>query len=268
MDRRAAQDLIAFYLDAGCDAAIDETAHDRFAEAVAERVVAQERREARLPERQAPAPVLANPTLAASAGSQAESAGELARAAGSLAELKAALEAFEGCALKTTAKQLVFADGNPEARLMFVGEAPGAEEDRAGLPFVGRSGQLLDRMIQAIGLSRAEDVYIANIVPWRPPGNRTPTPQETATCLPFLKRQIALSGARIVVCLGGPSMAGLLEVKEGIMRMRGRWFDYAEAGRPIRVMPVLHPAYLLRNPQAKRLAWRDFLAIKAALDAL
>jgi DNA polymerase len=190
---------------------------------------------------------------------------EAARTAASLEELRAILERFEGCALKSTATQLVFADGNPKARVMFVGEAPGYEEDKQGLPFVGRSGKLLDRMLAAIGLDRTK-VYIANIVPWRPPGNRTPTPQEAAICLPFLLRQIELCDPDVLVCLGGPSAQTLLNVKDGILKLRGRWFTFNTGKREIRAMPTLHPAYLLRSPIAKRNAWRDFLAIKKALS--
>jgi DNA polymerase len=142
---------------------------------------------------------------------------------------------------------------------MFVGEAPGHEEDISGRPFVGRSGKLLDRMIEAIGLDRSK-VYIANVVPWRPPGNRTPTPQETAICLPFIRRQIELANPDILVCLGGPSMQTLLGTKDGITRMRGRWFPFE-----IKAMATFHPAFLLRSPLQKRFSWRDFLAIKKAL---
>ena len=177
------------------------------------------------------------------------------------------LMGFEGCALKITAKQLVFADGNPKSRVMFVGEAPGRDEDIEGLPFVGRSGKLLDRMMAAIGLERAS-VYIANVVPWRPPGNRTPTPQETAICLPFTLRQIELADPDILVCLGNPATQTLLSAKEGITRTRGRWFKYHTGSREIRAIPTFHPAFLLRQPLSKRLAWRDFLAIKNELAAI
>ena len=175
------------------------------------------------------------------------------------------LEAFEGCGLKATATQLVFADGNPEARLMLVGEAPGRDEDLEGRPFVGLSGQLLDRMLAAIGLDRTS-VYIANVVPWRPPGNRTPSPQETQVCLPFIQRQIELCDPEVLVCLGGPSAETLLGQK-GITKIRGRWFDYGMGPRTIRAMPTFHPAFLLRSPLQKRFAWRDFLAIKKALGS-
>ena len=187
-----------------------------------------------------------------------------AQSAETLDELRALLEAFEGCMLRATATQLVFADGNPAARVMFVGEAPGRDEDIAGLPFVGRSGKLLDRMIEAIGLDRTQ-VYIANIVPWRPPGNRTPTPHESAICLPFIRRQIELADPDILVCLGQPSTQTLLETKEGITRTRGRWLKFDTGSREIRALATYHPAFLLRSPLQKRLAWRDFLAIKRAL---
>jgi DNA polymerase len=188
---------------------------------------------------------------------------EAARSAANLDELRTILDRFEGCSLKGGASRLVFADGTPGSRLMFVGEAPGAEEDKQGLPFVGRSGQLLDRMLKAIGLERNE-VYIANIVPWRPPGNRTPTPVETQICLPFIQRQIELSNPDVLVTIGQPSTGALLGV-QGIMKNRGRWFPFNTGTREIRAMPMLHPAYLLRSPIGKRLAWRDMLAIKKAL---
>jgi uracil-DNA glycosylase len=147
---------------------------------------------------------------------------------------------------------------------MFVGEAPGREEDIEGLPFVGRSGQLLDRMMAAIGLDRT-GAYIANVIPWRPPGNRTPTPQESQICLPFIKRQIELANPDILVCLGGPSAAALLGIRDGIRKSRGRWHVYHTGTRDIRAIASFHPAYLLRTPLEKRFAWRDFLAIRKAL---
>jgi DNA polymerase len=196
----------------------------------------------------------------------ATDARQQARQAASLEELRRILERFEGCELKRHAKQLVFADGNPEARLMFVGEAPGREEDLEGLPFVGRSGKLLDLMIKAIGLDRTTS-YIANIIPWRPPGNRTPTPQESQICLPFILRQIELVDPDILVCLGGPSSQTLLGYTDGIMKTRGRWLTFNTGTRDIRAIATLHPAYLLRQPLHKRLAWRDFLAIKKALSS-
>jgi DNA polymerase len=149
---------------------------------------------------------------------------------------------------------------------MLVGEAPGREEDLQGLPFVGRSGQLLDLMLKAIGLTR-KDVYIANVVPWRPPGNRTPTPQETAVCRPFIQRQIELSAPDFLICLGGAAAKELMQTNEGILRLRGQWRSFPLGERTIRAMATLHPAYLLRQPLQKRLAWRDFLAIREALGA-
>ena len=189
---------------------------------------------------------------------------EAAKNATTLDDLRALLADFEGCALRATATQLVFADGNPQSRVMFVGEAPGYDEDIVGRPFVGRSGKLLDRMMAAIGLDRTS-CYIANVVPWRPPGNRTPTPQETAICLPFIRRQIELADPDFLVCLGGPAMQTLLGIKDGITRSRGRWLPYDTGRREIRALATFHPAFLLRSPLQKRFAWRDFLALKKAL---
>ena len=268
-DRLALEVLLEFYAEAGVDIALDETPHNRFAES------AREREPARAPERsvitttmptrlEPAAPSRPTFAAAASADDAALAARARAREAKTLDELKAMLTNFEGCALKQTAKNLCFADGSPEARVMFIGEAPGAEEDRAGLPFVGRSGQLLDRMLAAIGLDRTS-VYIANLVPWRPPGNRTPTPQEAAICRPFIDRQIELCDPDIVVCLGAPSAQALLGIKEGILRSRGKWFTYDSGTRTVKALATLHPAYLLRQPLQKRLAWRDFRALKKAL---
>jgi uracil-DNA glycosylase len=260
-------ELLTFYVEAGVDCAIDEEPVNRLADetpapapVVAAEATSTERRlPPPAPARPQPAPAVAPPPEAAMM-----SAREAASAARSLDELRALLESFDGCALKFTASRLVFSDGNAQARLMFVGEAPGRDEDIAGLPFVGRSGQLLDRMIGAIGLDRAQ-VYIANIIPWRPPGNRTPTPQETQICLPFIRRQIELVDPDVLVCLGNPSSQGILDTREGIMRTRGRWRDYDTGTRTIKAMPTFHPAYLLRSPIYKKMAWQDFRAIKAAL---
>lgn len=262
--------LLDFHVEAGVDLALDETPHNRFAEPKAEpapaRAVVPQREEARA----APAtssPPRALPKAAAGAPDEVASlAREQARHARSLEELETILAGFEGCALKFSAKNLAFADGNPEGRVMLVGEAPGADEDRIGKPFMGRSGQLLDRMLATIGLDRS-DVYVANIVPWRPPGNRTPTPQEIAICKPFIARQIELASPEFLLCLGGPAAQNLLGLKDGILRTRGRWFSYkTEDGREVRALPTLHPAYLLRQPLQKRLGWRDFQALRRALD--
>lgn len=213
-----------------------------------------------------PAQPVARPTLGAAVPGDAGvvAAREAAASAATLDELRAILERFDGCNLRLTARRLVFADGNPEARVMLVGEAPGREEDETGLPFVGRSGHLLDRMLAAIGLDRTS-AYIANVVPWRPPGNRTPTPQETEICKPFVARQIELVDPDVLVFLGGASASALAGAKEGILRLRGRWLEYEGATRRIRAMATLHPAYLLRQPLQKRLAWRDFQAVRKAL---
>ncbi len=194
----------------------------------------------------------------------ASSARQAARTAATLEELRAVLESFDGCALKATAKSLCFYRGRPDARLMIIGEAPGREEDLAGKPFVGRAGQLLDKMLAAIGL-REDDVHITNVVYWRPPGNRTPTPQEVQICRPFLERQIELVGPDVVMTLGGPAATAVLGIEGGIMRTRGRWRELEIAGRKVPAMPTLHPAYLLRTAIAKRLAWRDLLAIQERL---
>jgi DNA polymerase len=259
----SAQDLLAFYAEAGVDALIGEKPVDRFAAEPAPPV-------ARIARPSAPPPDLATTARAMTAAppptdEAAIDARAAAKSAKSLDELRAILAKFDGCALKATATQLVFADGNPNAQLMFVGEAPGRDEDIEGLPFVGRSGKLLDRMLGAIGMDRAS-VYIANIVPWRPPGNRTPTPQESQICLPFILRQIELADPDIMVCLGGPSAQTLLGIKDGITKTRGRWFTFDTGKREIRAMPTFHPAFLLRSPLQKRFAWRDFLAVKKALD--
>ena len=188
-----------------------------------------------------------------------------AREAATLEDLARRLSGFEGCGLKATAKNLCFYRGMPQARLMLIGEAPGRDEDIEGKPFVGRAGQLLDRMLAAIGLGE-EHVHITNIVYWRPPGNRTPTPQEAQVCRPFLERQVELVAPDFVVLLGGAAAKHLLEIADGIMRIRGTWRDIEIGAIRARAMATLHPAYLLRTPAAKRLAWRDLLAIKAALS--
>lgn len=193
-----------------------------------------------------------------------DSARDAARQVSTLAELRACLERFEGCNLRLTAKNLVFADGNPQARIMFVGEAPGRDEDLQGKPFVGRSGQLLDRMLQAIGLDRS-GAYIANVVPWRPPGNRTPTPQETEICKPFIMRQIELVNPDILVFLGSASAKTLLGTHEGIRKLRGRWMKFATGSIDISCVATYHPAYLLRSPLEKRQSWQDFQSIKQKL---
>ena len=256
------QQLLAFYVEAGVDCALGEEPVNRLADPEA------------VPPPRAPAqparPALAAPALTGLAepppapDAAIVSAREAARTAPTLEALRALLDKFDGCALRSTATQLVFADGNPKARVMFVGEAPGRDEDIEGLPFVGRSGKLLDRMIAAIGLDRSK-AYIANVIPWRPPGNRTPTPQETQICLPFIQRQIELVNPDVLVTLGNPSTQTLLSTREGIMRSRGKWVDYDTGTRMIRALPTFHPAYLLRSPSYKRMSWQDLRAIAKAL---
>ena len=194
---------------------------------------------------------------------------EAANAAKTLSELREAFISFEGCSLKNTAMNLVYGDGNAEADVMLIGEAPGADEDREGKPFVGISGQLLDKMIHSIGLPRSE-VYVTNILPWRPPGNRQPTPGEIDACLPFVKRHIELVRPRILVLVGGISAKTLLSRTEGIMRLRGRWFNYQVDfnGDSIPAIPVLHPAFLLRSTGQKANAWKDMVAIRKKMKDL
>jgi uracil-DNA glycosylase len=193
---------------------------------------------------------------------QAGNAKAIAASCTTLDELKAALEAFDACPLKHTAKNLVFADGNPEADIMLVGEAPGRDEDIQGLPFVGRSGQLLDRMLAGIGLDRT-NVYITNVLPWRPPGNRQPTPVEQAMCAPFIERHIELVAPKHLMLVGGVSAKQMLDTTSGIMKLRGKWGSVRIGDTAIPALPIFHPAYLLRQPAQKRLAWRDLLAFKA-----
>jgi len=218
--------------------------------------------------RPAARPTPAAPPPLPSGSAAVASARALAAAATNVKELEAAVGGFDGCALKATATRLVFADGNPAAKIMFIGEAPGADEDRQGKPFVGVSGQLLDRMLGWIGLDRTS-VYITNILFWRPPGNRQPTTAEIAACLPFVERHIALVAPKILVLVGGTSAKTLLNTQEGIIKLRGRWFDFQCPGvaGPIPTIPTFHPAYLLRTPSQKRGSWRDLLAIKARLAA-
>lgn len=262
--------LLAFYLDAGVDCALNDEPMNRLLD---EEIVAPARAEARdAPPRdearRAPVPPPAPRPGAAPPSPDAAivSAREAAATAPTLDALRALMEQFEGCALRSTATRLVFADGNPQARLMLVGEAPGRDEDIEGRPFVGRSGKLLDLMLAAIGLDRSK-VYIANVIPWRPPGNRTPTPQEIQICLPFIQRQVELVNPDIVMTLGNPATQTLLQTREGIMKSRGRWTDYNTGTRTIRAIATFHPAYLLRSPAYKRMTWMDLRAVAQALDS-
>jgi DNA polymerase len=294
LTREALRDILAFYQEAGADEPLEETPPNRLLSAakLAERQPAPKADAAPRPaETPRPAqPKIDQPsqrqvsadeqslydavpnrpaTIAAVPDEgQVLLARELARKAQTLDELRTYMAGFEGCNLRHTAKNLVFADGNPDADLMLVGEAPGRDEDIEGLPFVGRSGQLLDRMLEAIGIDRTS-AYIANVIPWRPPGNRTPTPQETEICRPFIERQIELAKPKVLVTLGGPSAKVLLKTTEGILRLRGNWRVHTTPGGvSIPTMPTLHPAYLLRTPAHKKLAWRDLLEVKIKLRSL
>jgi DNA polymerase len=224
------------------------------------------------PVQPAPAPqVRAVGAAAVLPGSDAATgdARRIAAGCNTLEDLAAALAAFDGCGLKATATQMVFADGNPDSDIMIVGEAPGAEEDRLGKPFVGQSGKLLDRMLAAIGLDRTT-VYISNIVNWRPPGNRQPNAAEIAISLPFIERHIALMQPKILLCAGGTSAAALLATREGITRIHGRWFDrsFPDLPAPVPTMPIYHPAFILRQPGMKRDVWRDLLVLKRRMQEL
>ena len=269
------RELLHFYAEAGVDTPLEDAPVDRFSQVETKRVAASPAQAARPSQQQQPEQPAATqpaPSILSKASvpddAKIAMARQMASSAATLEELREQLAAFDGCNLKFTAKNLVFADGNPAAPIMFVGEAPGREEDLEGVPFIGRSGQLLDRMFAAIGLDRTS-VYIANTIPWRPPGNRTPTPLETEICRPFFERQIELANPRLLVALGGPAAKALTNATEGILRLRGNWKAHlTTSGIQIPVMPTLHPAYLLRNPAQKRFAWRDFVNVKIRLRAL
>jgi DNA polymerase len=265
---RALAEALAFQLELGADEAIGEAPVDRFAESAAAA------RQAATPVQSAARPAATSRVAAPAAPARpapdaGQEAAALAREATTFEELAEAMRRFEGSPLRLSARNLVFSDGLPGARVMVIGEAPGGDEDRIGKPFVGRAGQLLDRMLAAIGLSRAAPapenaVYITNILPWRPPGNRTPTDSEVLQFLPFVIRHIELASPDFILALGGTSAKALLETNIGIKRLRGRWVRHGPTGLPL--LPSFHPAYLLRQPADKRLAWRDLLSLRAALD--
>jgi DNA polymerase len=278
-ERKDLAALLRWYADMGVDCLVGESPVDRFAQSMMSAVAPAaappapaapteappQRAPRQMPAPQAP-PFSPRPPAPLSQDLAVVSAREQAAGAATLDDLREKLAAFEGCALKNAATNLVFADGSPDARVMIVGEGPGADEDRVGRPFVGRAGQLLDKMLAAIDLDRTK-VYIANVVPWRPPGNRAPTPQELALCLPFIRRQIELVSPDFLVLLGASSAQTLLAEREGIMRLRGHWHDYDCGGRTIKALPMLHPAYLLRAPLKKAQAWQDLRGLRRALDA-
>jgi len=244
-------------IEAGADEAIaDEPVNRLAAKAAAPQPAAAPRP---APARAAPAPIV---------GDMIGDAQAAAASATSLAELKAALEAFEGCGLKRTATNTVFADGMPQGGIMLIGEAPGRDEDRIGKPFVGRAGQLLDKMLASIGLDRASNAYITNVINWRPPDNRDPTPEEAASCLPFLRRHIELADPQLIILLGAVAARHVVGISDGIMKLRGRWLEYRVGSSMVPLMPTLHPAYLLRQPAHKKLAWRDLQAVRDKMQLL
>ena len=262
VDPRAVESLLAFWADAGVDATYADAPIDRLAEGAA-----------LLRAKSQPPPVVAAPRPTLVAGGSPDIAAAVAQAKAAalacndLEALAAAIAAFGGCALKTQgARQAVFSRGPGDAPLMIIGEGPGADEDAQGQPFVGRAGQLLDRMIKAAGLT--DRVFITNTVFWRPPGNRTPTPQEQAVCAPFLERAIALVNPKMLMLVGGASAKAMLRREEGILSLRGRWFEWtaSDGSNELPALPTLHPAFLLRQPAAKKKAWQDLLTLTERLD--
>ena len=263
MQDKDALGTLNWLVEAGADEAMGETPVNR--------LVARAEPPAVSPMKASPAPVTAKvplPVGGAAAGDAISDAMARAAAATSLAELKLAMEGFEGCPLKRTATHTVFADGNPKGRVLFIGEAPGRDEDRVGKPFVGRAGQLLDKMLASIGLDRTRNAYITNVINWRPPDNRDPSPEEAAMCMPFLRRHIELADPLVIVLLGAVAARHVMGISDGIMKSRGRWMDYRVGDRMVPIMPTLHPAYLLRQPGHKKLAWRDLQALAARMESL
>lgn len=259
VDARAIESLLAFWADAGIDACFTDEPVDRLAE--------RDRPRLALAQTQAPAPTIQAAAAGPDVSAALDEARRAAAAARDLTELAAAIAAFDGCGLKFEgARQAVFARGAPDAPVMVIGEAPGAEEDQQGAPFVGRAGRMLDRMLAAAGLEGR--VFITNTVYWRPSGNRTPSPQEQLVCSPFLERAIALVSPKLLLLAGGASAKALLQRPEGILTLRGRWFDWRSSDETLSVpaMPTLHPAFLLRQPAAKKRAWADLLTLTERLD--
>ena len=268
VDRLAA---LAWLVEMGADEAVGDQPVDRFAAHAAAASAPRPTEAPARPSAPKSAPKTVQRPAARVGGDVLVDARAIAGGCSTLQEIAAVLGQFDACPLQRTATNLVYTDGNPAARVLFIGEAPGREEDLAGLPFVGRSGQLLDRMLGAIGLSRAASdpaaaALITNVIFWRPPGNRKPTEAETLMCLPFVARTIELVAPEIIVCLGATPAQRLLGTTEGILRLRGQWQTYASGDRSIPVLPTLHPAYLLRQPAQKRLAWRDLIELKKARE--
>ena len=278
--------LLRWYVEQGIDEAIGEEAIDRFAlpapttappataaqasgQATAAPAATGEAAPVAARAPRAPTPAVVRPPVPLESPQLVEDARSVAQRCATVADLEEAVRAFEGCALKRTAKNTVFADGVVGAPVMVVGEAPGADEDRQGKPFVGVSGQLMDRMFEAIGLSRTRDLYITNILFWRPPGNRTPTLAEQAICMAFTRRHIELAKPRVLVLAGGTAAKSVLDTTEGIMRLRGKWATLTlDDGSTVPALPTFHPAYLLRTPASKRQSWADLLSLDARLREL
>lgn len=272
--------ILQYYAEAGVDTVLEAASIDRFADSEGPATGTHKGEvsaDAPAPSRQRRSDAAARTATAhhpaaseaptVSDDAAVEHAREAARRATTIGALREALEGFNDCGLRAGARSTVFADGNPDADVMLIGEAPGRDEDRQGLPFVGRAGQLLDRMLTAIGLDRTT-CYITNIIPWRPPGNRTPTPLEIEQCRPFVERHIALADPRLIVLMGNVSTKTLLQTTRGILSIRGTWSRYhPNSDIDVPALPTLHPAYLLRNPAQKRLSWIDFLSVRARLDA-
>jgi uracil-DNA glycosylase len=276
---------LSWLFEAGAEEAVCETPIDRFAagrsaavpHAASSALAPVGTKPLETPARSRPSfaeagdnPVAAAPgsNIRASTTDSIGRAMEIAGACVSLAKLKAATEAFDGCTLKKFATRTVFADGTPKHGIMLIGEAPGRDEDIAGLPFVGRAGKLLDKMLAAVGLDRNKNVYITNVLNWRPPDNRDPSPEEAGTCLPFLRRHIELAAPKLILLLGAVAARHVMGKTEGIMRLRGKWLEYYVNGDMVPVMPTLHPAYLLRRPIDKKLAWRDLQSVAVKVNAL
>ncbi len=264
-DTNSLQEILDWYLCAG----VDETCGDvpfGLAEKTAAPITV--RQEVVLPKPTAPTPVRqATTELAQATVDACRNARDICAKVTSLEQLKSEVEAFEGCALKLTAAHTVFGDGNSQSKIMFIGEAPGADEDRIGVPFVGRSGHLLDKMLATIGLDRTQ-CYICNILPWRPPGNRTPLDSEVAVCLPFLQKQIDLIDPDYIFTLGGSAANALLNTAETISRMRGHWLEYPKNnGKKALLLASFHPAYLLRTPSQKAKSWADFLRLSKEISS-
>jgi len=261
MQDKDALGTLNWLVEAGADEAIGEVPVNRFAAAAPMQTATPVKISLAEP---VPMALRAKPQAA---GDAVDNAMALAGAATTLAELKTAMEGFDAGALKRGAANTVFADGTPEGRVMFIGEAPGRDEDRIGKPFVGRAGQLLDKMLASIGLNRSTNAYITNVINWRPPDNRDPSPEEAAMCLPFLRRHIELADPGVIVLLGAVAARHVMGISEGIMKSRGRWMEYRVADRMVPVMPTLHPAYLLRQPAHKKLAWRDLQALATKMES-